>query len=148
MATLELGTRSSFSARARSQHNILILRRRECRSVVTPLCSSLETKTRPKSSTRRPALGSLLCSSSSSSSFRKLREEGRFMSVVASSSSSSSSSSSQNSAGKVGVNFVCLGNICRSPAAEAVFKTLVKDAKMEHLFDIDSCGTGGGKCMK
>lgn len=39
--------------------------------------------------------------------------------------------------------FVCLGNICRSPAAEAVLKKLVKSANLENSFEIDSAGTGG-----
>ena len=34
--------------------------------------------------------------------------------------------------------FVCLGNICRSPAAEGVMKSIVKAAGMEDDFDIDS----------
>jgi len=37
--------------------------------------------------------------------------------------------------------FVCLGNICRSPSAEAVFRGLVKDAGVEDRFEIDSAGT-------
>jgi len=37
--------------------------------------------------------------------------------------------------------FVCLGNICRSPSAEAVFTGLVKDAGVEDRFEIDSAGT-------
>ena len=43
-------------------------------------------------------------------------------------------------AGKHKILFVCLGNICRSPSAEAVFKKLVKDAGLESLFEIDSAG--------
>lgn len=39
--------------------------------------------------------------------------------------------------------FVCLGNICRSPAAEGVFRKLVADAGRADEFDIDSAGTGG-----
>ena len=39
--------------------------------------------------------------------------------------------------------FVCLGNICRSPTAEAVFTRLVSDAGLEDRFVIDSAGTGG-----
>jgi protein-tyrosine phosphatase len=39
------------------------------------------------------------------------------------------------------VCFVCLGNICRSPTAEAVFDKLVQDASLEHAFIIDSAGT-------
>ena len=38
--------------------------------------------------------------------------------------------------------FVCLGNICRSPAAEGVFKQKVKDRALEKLFVVDSAGTG------
>lgn len=40
--------------------------------------------------------------------------------------------------------FVCLGNICRSPAAEAVMKAKVKEAGLENEFIIDSAGTYGG----
>jgi protein-tyrosine phosphatase len=39
------------------------------------------------------------------------------------------------------VCFVCLGNICRSPTAEAVFGRLVRDAGLESEFEIDSAGT-------
>ena len=42
---------------------------------------------------------------------------------------------------KVKVLFVCLGNICRSPLAEAVFKHKVREKGLDHLFEIDSCGT-------
>jgi protein-tyrosine phosphatase len=37
--------------------------------------------------------------------------------------------------------FVCLGNICRSPSAEAVFKGLVKNKGVAKDFEIDSAGT-------
>ena len=36
------------------------------------------------------------------------------------------------------------GNICRSPTAEAVFRSVVERAGMQDRFVIDSCGTGGG----
>ncbi|KAF6151780.1 hypothetical protein GIB67_010354, partial [Kingdonia uniflora] len=39
------------------------------------------------------------------------------------------------------VLFVCLGNICRSPAAEGVFTHLVKQRSLEVNFNIDSAGT-------
>ena len=41
------------------------------------------------------------------------------------------------------VLFVCMGNICRSPAAEGVFRKVVADAGRDHEFDIDSAGTIG-----
>ncbi len=43
---------------------------------------------------------------------------------------------------KISVLFVCLGNICRSPMAEGVFRQVVADAGMADSFRIDSCGTG------
>jgi hypothetical protein len=36
------------------------------------------------------------------------------------------------------------GNICRSPTAEAVFRSVVERKGLADQFDIDSCGTGGG----
>ncbi|KAL8029642.1 hypothetical protein ABFX02_14G238400 [Erythranthe guttata] len=39
------------------------------------------------------------------------------------------------------VLFVCLGNICRSPAAEGVFKHLVSQRNLDSKFYIDSAGT-------
>lgn len=42
----------------------------------------------------------------------------------------------------VRVLFVCLGNICRSPMAEAVFKHLVQEAGLEKEIEVDSAGTG------
>ena len=38
--------------------------------------------------------------------------------------------------------FVCLGNICRSPMAEGVFRRVVEEGNMRHLFEIDSAGMG------
>lgn len=40
--------------------------------------------------------------------------------------------------------FVCLGNICRSPAAEAVMQRQVEQAGCADRFEIDSAGTYGG----
>jgi protein-tyrosine phosphatase len=40
------------------------------------------------------------------------------------------------------VLFVCLGNICRSPTAEGVFRHLVEEAGLANRIVIDSAGTG------
>lgn len=40
------------------------------------------------------------------------------------------------------VLFVCLGNICRSPMAEAVFRSQVKEAGLADRIEVDSAGTG------
>ena len=42
---------------------------------------------------------------------------------------------------KTKVLFVCLGNICRSPLAEAIFKTKISKRGFDHLVEADSCGT-------
>ena len=42
----------------------------------------------------------------------------------------------------VRISFVCLGNICRSPTAEAVMRHRVAEAGMEHEVVIESAGTG------
>ena len=39
------------------------------------------------------------------------------------------------------VLFVCMGNICRSPMAQAVFQQLVKDAGLADVVQVDSAGT-------
>ena len=36
--------------------------------------------------------------------------------------------------------FICLGNICRSPMAEAVMRKLVKERGLEKEYEIDSAG--------
>jgi protein-tyrosine phosphatase len=43
--------------------------------------------------------------------------------------------------GKVSVLFVCMGNICRSPTAEAVFRCYVENAGLSEYIEIDSAGT-------
>ncbi|MDX1421126.1 MAG: low molecular weight protein-tyrosine-phosphatase [Rubricoccaceae bacterium] len=40
------------------------------------------------------------------------------------------------------VLFVCLGNICRSPLAEGIFRRKVEEAGLTDRFEIDSAGTG------
>lgn len=44
---------------------------------------------------------------------------------------------------KTKILFVCLGNICRSPSAEAVFNGVIKKAGMQKQFEVDSAGTSG-----
>lgn len=39
--------------------------------------------------------------------------------------------------------FVCLGNICRSPAAEAILRKYLKDENLEDNIYVDSAGTAG-----
>lgn len=39
--------------------------------------------------------------------------------------------------------FVCLGNICRSPAAEGIMRAIVDDKPDAADWEIDSAGTGG-----
>ena len=43
---------------------------------------------------------------------------------------------------KISVLFVCLGNICRSPAAEAIFISLLEKKGLTECFIVDSAGTG------
>ncbi len=45
--------------------------------------------------------------------------------------------------GEYKILFVCLGNICRSPSAEAVMKKLVQDAGLDGRIKIDSAGIIG-----
>jgi len=44
---------------------------------------------------------------------------------------------------KVKVLFVCLGNICRSPSAEAVLNAKLKDHGLSNDVEVDSAGTSG-----
>ncbi len=38
--------------------------------------------------------------------------------------------------------FVCLGNICRSPAADGIFHKLISERDLADEIECDSCGTG------
>ncbi|MBK20356.1 MAG: phosphotyrosine protein phosphatase [Rhodospirillaceae bacterium] len=42
---------------------------------------------------------------------------------------------------RIGVLFVCTGNICRSPTAEGVFRDLVRQSDLEEKIFVDSAGT-------
>ena len=43
---------------------------------------------------------------------------------------------------EISVLFVCLGNICRSPTAHAVFQAMVDDRGLAQQISVDSAGTG------
>lgn len=45
---------------------------------------------------------------------------------------------------KCKILFVCLGNICRSPAAQGVFQHIVDERQANEKFYVDSAGTYGG----
>ena len=45
---------------------------------------------------------------------------------------------------KYKVLFVCLGNICRSPAAQGIFEHVVRENGMQEKIAADSAGTYGG----
>ncbi|MDL2244123.1 low molecular weight phosphotyrosine protein phosphatase [Parabacteroides sp. OttesenSCG-928-J18] len=44
---------------------------------------------------------------------------------------------------KIRLLFVCMGNICRSPSAEAVMKKIVEDKRLDDRIEIDSAGIIG-----
>ena len=44
---------------------------------------------------------------------------------------------------RIGVLFVCMGNICRSPLAESVFRHLLRERGLADRFVVDSAGTSG-----
>jgi protein-tyrosine phosphatase len=47
-----------------------------------------------------------------------------------------------SSTARVSVCFVCLGNICRSPTAEGIFRKLVRDAGLDDRIGAESRGIG------
>lgn len=44
---------------------------------------------------------------------------------------------------KYRILFVCLGNICRSPAAEGILKKMIEDKGLQNKIEVDSAGTSG-----
>jgi len=44
---------------------------------------------------------------------------------------------------RIGVLFICLGNICRSPLAEGLFLQKINERGVASRFRVDSAGTGG-----
>ena len=47
---------------------------------------------------------------------------------------------------KYKVLFVCLGNICRSPAAHAIFEHYIREEGLQEKIGADSAGIYGGHC--
>ena len=45
-------------------------------------------------------------------------------------------------ASRTKILFICLGNICRSPAAHAVFQQKINDKGLADRFEVDSAGIG------
>ena len=45
---------------------------------------------------------------------------------------------------KKSILFVCLGNICRSPAAEGIFRSIIEERGENVFWTVDSAGTYGG----
>jgi protein-tyrosine phosphatase len=43
---------------------------------------------------------------------------------------------------RIRISFVCMGNICRSPTAEAIMRHLIHEAGLQDRIEIDSAGTG------
>lgn len=44
---------------------------------------------------------------------------------------------------KIRLLFVCLGNICRSPAAEGIMASIVEKNGLQDVIEVDSAGTSG-----
>lgn len=57
---------------------------------------------------------------------------------------SASASANQDGNETGGILMLCFGNICRSPAAEAVMKNVLENRNLNEKFFVESCGTGGG----
>ena len=48
----------------------------------------------------------------------------------------------------LGILFVCTANICRSPMAEGVFRSMARRAGLDSAFTVDSAGTFGGHARR
>ncbi|MDR0421911.1 MAG: low molecular weight phosphotyrosine protein phosphatase [Proteiniphilum sp.] len=51
--------------------------------------------------------------------------------------------STKDSKKNIRLLFVCLGNICRSPAAEGIMATVVEKSGLQDVIEVDSAGTSG-----
>lgn len=77
----------------------------------------------------------------STNPFYKLRQIAVKPTKMTTSSMASTTADNSQTTEPFSVLFVCLGNICRSPAAEGVFRHLVKERGLDSKFYIDSAGT-------
>lgn len=66
-----------------------------------------------------------------------------FKVIIMSNPQEKSSQKPQSAIDKIKVLFVCLGNICRSPAAEGIMKRIVAKNNLENEIEVDSAGTSG-----
>jgi protein-tyrosine phosphatase len=71
------------------------------------------------------------------------RERNERRSSVRSTGSGDGRDAAADPGGRIGVLFVCLGNICRSPLAEGVFRAELARRGLADRFEVDSCGTSG-----
>ncbi|XP_050371025.1 uncharacterized protein LOC126789025 [Argentina anserina] len=104
-----------------------------------PLCHSTHPSLKPQSPTLLPHFSSLQTPKLNSNSLKIIPCFSSGSATKASMSASSTPSSTETK--PFSVLFVCLGNICRSPAAEGVFTDLVKKRGLDSKFKIDSAGT-------
>ncbi|KAL6202477.1 hypothetical protein ACLB2K_026185 [Fragaria x ananassa] len=103
------------------------------------LCHSTHSSLKPQFHVLLPLFLSLQTSTFHSTS---LKLTASFSPGSASKASMAASTPSTETETKpFSVLFVCLGNICRSPAAEGVFTNLVKKRGLDSKFKIDSAGT-------
>ncbi|KAI4334270.1 hypothetical protein L6164_018980 [Bauhinia variegata] len=116
--------------------NFINLRLCHCSQLLSPKAPFLVSFSFPQIphiSVRNSTPPSLSCKTRLSSPFGQL--------IRASMASSISSTAKETETKPFSVLFVCLGNICRSPAAEGVFTDLVKKRALDSKFKIDSAGT-------
>ncbi|XP_010535669.1 PREDICTED: uncharacterized protein LOC104810902 [Tarenaya hassleriana] len=99
----------------------------------------------PPSHHTRSTFPSIKCQSDPNPNFLSISRQNPGISLsfvcFASDSMAAPAESSDSDTKPFSVLFVCLGNICRSPAAEGVFRDIVKRRGLDSKFKIDSAGT-------
>ena len=71
----------------------------------------------------------------------RIRSQLRRISAAAPGHENSDKQRLMNETSTISILFVCMGNICRSPTAEGVFRHVVREAGLAGQLDIDSAGT-------